>query len=472
MKRICVLLLGVIGVLPVFAQNKGALTGTWEGVLKVGVELRLVFHIKQTETGSFTATADSPDQNAFDLPCDSVSFDSDSVTIWMNALQARFEGRLISDTIIRGQFIQGIALPLDLKKVDKPTEKVRTQIPKPPFPYTEEKIKYSNPDKSIEFGATLTIPNGKGPFPAVVLISGSGAQDRESTLMGHQTFTVLADHLSRNGVMVLRYDDRGVGQTTGEFRNATSADFAWDAGAAVDYLLQRKEADKKKLGLIGHSEGGMIAPILATSRKDIAFLVLLAAPGVPIMDLMAAQNEAVARASGIPQPALAEIPSLFRQVTTLIINAQNNEDATLKTRTFLENWVKQKDPQVTELLNLSRSEGREEYIKAMVEQLRSPWFTYFINFDPTPYLKRLKGKVLALNGTKDIQVLSSQNLPGIEAALKKSKVSQFEVHEIVGLNHLFQSCKVCSLQEYGDLEETFAPVALQMLTDWINKQIK
>ena len=188
-----------------FGQHNPA--GTWEGTLKVGVDLRLVFHIS-SDGGSFSATADSPDQNAFGLPTDSVWFVKDSIVIWMNALNARYEGRMVNDSFIRGQFTQGVAFTLDLKKVDKPTEKTRTQIPRAPFPYKEENVKYRSPDGSIEFGATLTLPEGEGPHPAVILISGSGPQDRNSTLMGHPSFWVLADHLSRNGYAVLRYDDR------------------------------------------------------------------------------------------------------------------------------------------------------------------------------------------------------------------------------------------------------------------------
>ena len=446
--------------------------GTWEGVLNVGVELRIVFHIKDGGDGKLKASVDSPDQSAFGLAVDSVYFDGINISLFMNAMQASYTGKLVSDSLITGEFRQGTGFPLDLKKVEKAKMKLRPQTPQPPYPYREEKISYENADRSIRFGATLTIPEGKGPFPAVVLISGSGGQNRNSSILGHEIFHVIADHLTRNGLVVLRYDERGLGESTGIFQGATSEDFAKDVHTAVDQLLSRPEVNKKKIGLIGHSEGGMIAPMVATSRKDIDFLVLLAAPGVPNLELLALQNEAVARSSGRPEIAVKEVVPLYRGVTQAIIRASSNEQARTDANAFLEKWIEGKEAAVLEMLNLPNESKRKEYATAMTEQLRSPWFLYFTSYDPAPALEKLRGKVLALNGTRDIQVIHSQNLPGIEASLKKSRVKCYSVKELPGLNHLFQTCKTCTLQEYGDLEESFSPVALDVITEWINKEIK
>jgi fermentation-respiration switch protein FrsA (DUF1100 family) len=471
LKRKLSLLIFLVPVLA-SAQSSSRVEGTWEGALNVGVDLRIVFHIRQHSTGSLSGTMDSPDQSAFEIPCDTVFFRSDTLTIEMYALKASYQGRLVNDSTLNGVFTQGIPLPLDLKKVETPSEKKRSQIPRPPFPYTIEQVSYFNTDQSIRFGATLTIPPGPGPFPAVVLISGSGPQDRNSTLLGHPVFEVLADHLTRHGIMVLRYDDRGVGETGGDFSGATSADFALDAAAGVDFLKRRKEADPKKLGLVGHSEGGMIAPMVANSREDISFVVLLAAPGVPIIDLMAEQNVAVARAGGVPENALNEIEPLFRNVVQAVRDAKDERSATEAVNTVLGRWMEGKDVSVLEALNLSAPTQQAEYVHAMVTQLRMPWFAYFINYDPAHHLKKLKGKVLALNGDRDIQVVSKQNLPAIRALLEKGKAEDFEIHELTGMNHLFQTCSKCTVDEYGDLEETFSPVALRLITNWLEKEIK
>ena len=460
-RRFAVILLSLLAGPAALAQNTPV--GTWEGLLKVGVELRIVFHIRSEESG-LVAVSDSPDQ--------SVVFSNDSLRIYMHALQAKYVGVLVNDTLISGFLTQGQAFPLNLKKTGRVSKLNRPQVPQPPFPYREENLSYYNRDRSIRFGATLTLPEGKGPFPAVVLISGSGAQDRNSNLLGHPLFLVLADHLTRNGFAVLRFDERGVGETSGVFSGATSEDFAGDVEAAVDYLLTRHEVDRSRLGLIGHSEGGMIAPMVANKRKEISYLVLLAAPGVPNIELMAAQNEAIARSAGVSDQAAEQIPLLFRSVAGLIIASRDTEEAKTKTRDFLREWIKDKDAAILTQLRLADEEKREEYVNGMAEQLHAPWFRFFVAYDPTPGLRNLSGKVLAINGTRDLQVIHSQNLPAIEAALKKSRVTRFLVKELEGLNHLFQQCRECTLQEYGKLEETFSPVALETISGWLNKEIK
>lgn len=471
MKKLFLVALTLCCATMMYAQSFDPV-GTWEGTLNVGVELRIVFHIKDGGDGKFSASADSPDQSAFNLPVDSVYFDGKNISLFMNAMQASFTGNLASDSLIIGEFKQGTHFPLQLRKVNAVKTRFRPQTPQPPYPYKEEKIIYENADKSIRFGATLTIPEGKGPFPAVVLISGSGGQNRNSSVLGHEIFQVLADHLTRNGLVVLRYDERGIGESTGTFQGSTSEDFARDVHTAVDQLLLRPEVNRKKIGLIGHSEGGMIAPMVATARKDITFLILLAAPGVPNLDLMTLQNEAIARSSGMPEIVVKEVAPLYRGITQSIIQAENNEQARTNAEAFLKNWTEGKDATVLAFLGLSDDNKRTEYVSSMTDQLRSPWFLFFTRYDPGPALEKLQGKVLALNGTRDLQVVHTQNLPGIEASLKKSKVKSYVVKEIPGLNHLFQTCNTCTLQEYGNLDESFSPIALNLISEWINREIK
>lgn len=456
-----------------FAQTD-KLIGTWQGTLKTpsGIELRIVFNINDNGNGSLITTADSPDQAAYGFKCDTTTINNNTVFINISIFNAFFTGTLISDSVIEGTFKQGMETALVLKKTEKVTEKVRPQTPQPPFSYKTEDVLYTNRDKSLSYGATITIPEGKGSFPAALLITGSGAQDRDETIMGHKLFAVLADHLTRKGFIVLRVDDRGVGISTGQFNEATSEDFAYDVSNSIDYLLSRPEVDKKKIGLIGHSEGGMIAPMVAIKRKDINFIVLMAAPGIRIIDLMAEQNEAVARSSGASEEVQKEIKPLFKRVVSAIIAAPDSVSAYANVSMLTENWAAGKSKELLAEMDFGTVKQRNDYIIEMVKEFQSPWFRYFLKFDPTSYLEQLDCKVLAINGEKDIQVISGSNLSGIERALKKSRSKVYEVKELPGLNHLFQSCKTCTVNEYGELEETISPVALQTISNWLEKHNK
>jgi hypothetical protein len=448
------------------------ITGTWEGKLNVGIELRIVFQIKQQSDGSLKSTADSPDQSAFGLKCDTTVLSGNELNIQMIDLGATFTGKMIDDSTIEGVFTQGSELPLTLKKVEKVSEIKRPQTPKPPFTYKSEDVIYHNADKSLQYGATITIPEGNGPFPAAVLITGSGPQDRDESILGHKPFAVIADHLTKNGYIVLRVDDRGVGKSTGNFDSSTSEDFAKDVSNSIDYLLTRPETDKKKVGMIGHSEGGMIAPMVATARRDINFIVLLAGPGVRIVDLMEEQNAAVLRSMGISEKAVTETKYLFRHIVNAIQSAGDSLTALQQASIITENWKSNTSDSILTELQFNTPEKRKEYVKQMVNELYSPWFSYFMKFNPGLHLKKLRCKVLALNGSKDIQVISSQNLEGIKSALKKSKAKAILVKELPGLNHLFQQCNKCNIDEYGQLEETFSPLALQEISNWMNTNVK
>ncbi len=454
------------------AQSINKFPGTWEGVLDLGVELRIVFNIKADGKGGLITTADSPDQSAYGMKCDTTFLKADSLIIELKNLRARFAGMLINDSTLQGFFKQNNSLPLTLKKVEKASVKRRSQLPIPPFPYISQDIIYENANKTLKYGATITIPNGKGPFPAAILITGSGAQNRDEEIMGHKPFAVIADYLTRQGFIVLRVDDRGVDKSTGDFSKATTADFAKDVHTGVDYLLSRSEVDKTKVGLIGHSEGGMIAPMVASERKDINFVVLLAGPGVKIIDLMSAQNSAILQSMKVPEESVAVYRPFYKKLITKLADISDTTAALTMARKELKDWVDHAKNKTLIDLNMNTEEAREEIIKANVQALSSPWFKYFLKFDPAPYLKKMKCKVLALNGDKDIQVISKQNLPGIEKALKKGKNKNVEIKELPGLNHLFQTCKECTVAEYGILEETFSPAALKIIGDWLNKQVR
>lgn len=454
-----------------FAQ-KNSYEGSWHGTLNVGIELRIVFHIKQ-ENSVFISTADSPDQNAYGLICDTTIVSTDGIRIEMRKLNAIFSGRFTDDSTISGTFVQAKSSSLLLKKgAGTSAVRKRPQTPVSPFAYKSEEVEYDNADKTLRYGATITIPEGSGPFPAALLITGSGAQDRDEDIMGHKTFAVLADALTKNGFVVLRVDDRGVGKSSGNFADATSADFAIDAHTSLNYLLSRSEVNKKKTGMIGHSEGGLIAPIVATQRKDIDFLVLLAGPGVKITQLMSEQNAAILRSVGISEPAVNAYIPLYTKLMTIASTSPDSLTASTAATAAMQEWVVATDSGIVREIGFQSNEVRKTILTELLEGFAGKWFRYFLTFDPQPYLEKLNTKVLALNGEKDIQVIASSNLSGIESSLKKSKTKKYTVKTLQGLNHLFQTCKLCGIQEYGELEETFSPVALKEINDWLNKNVK
>jgi len=430
--------------------------GAWMGTLDTGaVKLRVVFHIVNTADG-LTATMDSPDQGMTGLPTSSVSRDGATLKIEAKKIGGTYEGKIASDrSSIDGTWSQGGgSLPLVLKPVKDKTELElkRPQNPVKPYPYREEEVSYDNKAQNVTLAATFTIPPGKGPFPAVLLITGSGPQDRDESLLGHKPFLVLSDYLTRHGVAVLRADDRGVGKSTGVFANATTADFATDAEAGVAFLKTRSEVNPQKIGLVGHSEGGVIAPMIAARNKDVAFIVMMAGTGVPGDQVLPAQSEAIEVATGKDPADAAKSAAKEREMLALV---ENEKDEMVLDK---------------ELQEKMKGEVPDAQIGMQIKQLTSPWFRYFLTYDPATALRKVTCPVLALNGSLDKQVIPSQNLPAIRKALGEGGNKHFEADELPGLNHLFQTAKTGSPAEYAQNEETMSPVALERMSGWILKQ--
>ena len=449
--------------------------GTWEGRLQIPSALRLAFFLKSLPDGHMSATWQSPDQTKLILSTDTCFVHQDSIFLLAKKFKVSFKGRILGDSAIEGIFTQGIDIPLQLKKVQKLTELKRPQTPVAPFTYNSQNVSFYNADKTIRYGGTLTYPKEDSGFsyfrapvyPAILLISGSGPQDRDETLFGHKPFAVLADFLTKRGFAVLRVDDRGVGASSGNFASATTADFADDAAAAIDFLKAQSQTDTGHITLIGHSEGGMIAPMLASRRTDVHGLVLLAAPGVPIIQLMQEQIEAVALSSkASPKLIQAEKDLFMLQAKELLKNADTN---VIKKNTLLqiEKWAASQDSSLLRELSFTSSAEISTYVEVQTRAMNTPWYRYFLGFKPSQYMSKLDCNVLALNGSKDIQVLAASNLAGIKASLKKSKHSQRDVVEIAGLNHLFQNCQSCTVTEYATLEETFSQAALDLIGNWL-----
>jgi len=431
--------------------------GTWLGTLDTGaIKLRILFKIVNTADG-LTAQMQSPDQGSTWIPASPVTRSGATLTIEIKPIGVVFAGKIAPDlATIDGTFTQmGNPLPLVIKRVKDQSEleRRRPQNPVKPYPYREEEVTYTNMAAGNTLAATLAIPNGNGPFPAVLLITGSGPNDRDESLLGHKPFLVLSDYLTRKGIVVLRADKRGVRKSTGDLANATTADFATDAEAGVAWLKTRPEVDPHKIGLIGHSEGGVVAPMAAVADPSVAFIVMMAGSGVPGDQIIPEQVKLIAEANGESKH-----------------KADEEADTERETLTAVET---EKDPKALEhLLGVMLAAGGmpDAQIAVQIKAATSPWFRFFITYDPATALRKLTIPVLVLNGSLDLQVPPAQNLPAIRKALQEAGNKHFEVDELPGLNHLFQTAKTGSPSEYADIEETISPVALDKIASWILKQ--
>jgi pimeloyl-ACP methyl ester carboxylesterase len=440
--------------------------GIWSGTLKAGViELKVAFDISKDKDDKLSAKFYSLDQTKEALPVKAVTFADGKLTVDLPDLKAKYDGTLNEKgDAISGEFVQaGMKMKLDLARVEKLPVANRPQTPKAPFPYPTEEVSFDNATAKITLAGTLTLPKGDGPFPAVVLVSGSGPQDRDETLFDHKPFLVLADHFARHGIACLRYDDRGTHKSKGKFVDATSADFATDAYAAVTYLKGRKEIDAKRVGLCGHSEGGIIAPLVATAHpKDVAFIILLAGPGVSGERILAEQMFDGSMLQD-PKADEKEVKEVIAAVLRVMRSGKTADDFRKELLAVLEEQVaKEKDEKTRE--------AAKKALPAAVARLADPWMRWFVAHDPAPVLEKVTCPVLAVNGERDVQVKAKDNLGAIESALKKGGNKQFKCVEFKGLNHLFQPSKTGQVSEYGNIEETMAPEVLKALTEWINER--
>ncbi|MDA0803981.1 MAG: alpha/beta fold hydrolase, partial [Planctomycetota bacterium] len=476
-----------------------ALPGTFIGSLSVGpASLTIVYHITLAEDGTLSASMDSPDQGAYGIPFDSVEFNAEdrSLTLPCKLVNGHFNGTLSEDgTSLEGAWTQmGNTLPLTLTRgeLEKPK---RPQMPAPPYPYIERAVTIERTPAQGEtqptftLAGTLTLPTGAAsaaaaataaaaaaPFPAIIFITGSGAQDRDESLMGHKPFLVIADALTRAGFATLRLDDRGVGGSTGSMATATSHDLVYDTAAALEWLKVQPEIDPTRIGLLGHSEGGMIAPMLVahlaaqsaadptagvaatteppTPRTDIAFMVLLAGPGTPCDQLLVEQTELIARAAGAPEEVLATQRDLMNQCVAWA------KDPTISTPDLIGRMraavLAQGEPIPPEA-----QPALEQQFQAMA----SPWMRAFLAYDPTPALSVVTCPTLALFGERDLQVPAASNAPAMRAALAHNPRAVVET--VPAANHLFQPCETGGIDEYTKIELTIDPVVLDRVTRFL-----
>ena len=433
------------------------ITGQWNGVV---MNLRIVFHIQKTDDG-YKSTMDSPDQGAAGIPVTTATFDGSKLSLAIPAIGLLYEGEFKTDSIV-GTFKQSaLTVPMTLKRTPvevKPI--VRPQEPKQPYPYIAEDVTFENKTAGITLAGTLTMPSSDGNFTAVILITGSGAQNRDEEIRGHKPFLVIADYLTRHGIAVLRYDDRGTAQSTGNFHTATTADFATDAESAVAYLKTRNEINPRKIGLMGHSEGGIIAPMVAARSNDVGFIVMLAGTGLRGDTLLLLQEELIYRVSGTPEDKIAGLLKINAKVFDKIVNT--NE--TVSRQEITDFMTGMKAEIESTILEEMTADG---YIQQYATSLSSSWMQYFLRYDPAPALEKVKCPVLAVNGSKDLQVPPKENLTAIGKALEKGGNQKVTVKEYPDLNHLFQECSTGSPNEYAAIEQTFSPDVLKDLAEWI-----
>jgi pimeloyl-ACP methyl ester carboxylesterase len=443
--------------------------GLWQGKLRVqGAELRVVFHINKASDGKLSATLDSPDQGAKGIAVEECAFSKGRLTLTAKAIGGGYEGTMKNDSTIEGKWSQsGLSLPLELKRIEKLEEASRPQEPKKPYPYKAEDVEFENKAAGITLAGTLTEPETGSPFPAVVLITGSGPENRDEEVFGHRPFLVLADYLTRQGIAVLRCDDRGVGKSGGDSHNVTTADLATDASAAFGYLKTRKEIDPKRIGLLGHSEGGLIAPLVANENPDVAFVVMIAGPGLPGDSILMLQTRLAARAGGAADSTIAQNAAVERKLLDIVKTEPDTAVAAAKLRPLLKQAMAEMSP-----ADSQASSSSDQAVEQQLKQVLSPWFRYFVSHDPRPALMKLKQPLLAINGEKDVQVAPEENLAAIEAALKAGGNKDFLVKELPGLNHLFQTANTGGVSEYVKIEETISPSALKVMGDWILAHVR
>jgi uncharacterized protein len=438
--------------------------GNWLATLEIGDnKLRILLKVEKS-ANNYVAKFDSLDQGATDLPIDSIVLDGTKLAFSAAKFGISYEGTLNEKgDEISGTFKQGPgATPLVFRRTAEVAKLNRPQEPKKPYPYDEEQVSYRNEKDNIKLAGTLTVPRGGGKYPVVLLITGSGSQDRDETIAGHRPFLVLADHLTRNGIAVLRVDDRGIGGSDMGSLSVTSENFAEDVLAGVNFLKQRKQIDPRMIGLIGHSEGGMIAPMVAARSKDVSFIVLLAGLGQRGEDVIYAQTELIQKTQGTPAETTKHTIALARKINAIVkaetdgmrIEQRINEEIAAYEATLGDSHK--------ELFKPAASS-----VKSYLPIYKTPWYRFFITFDPAPVLKNVKVPVLALNGEHDLQVPAKENLDLIAAGLKAGGNVDVTVRSFPRLNHLFQTSQTGLLSEYGQIEETMSPEVLKTVSDWI-----
>lgn len=459
MRKILITLLWIgLATVPLrlFAQQH-PMEGTWSGKVTVeGQVMGLVLHLEQ-QANLWKGTIDSPDQDVYGIPLDKVLIIGDTLLFELASIQFKYRGVYNATYNIISGALSQYGYSFELNFENKPMELERPQTPKPPFSYRSEEVVFQNNSAGIKLAGTLTMPEGKGPFPAVVLITGSGPQNRDEEIFQHKPFLLWAHELTQAGFAVLRYDDRGYGASEGNFQTATSLDFAADAQAAIDFLKKRKDISKKEVSVLGHSEGAMIAAMLAGKKKNLKNAILLAGPGIPGGELLIDQTVLVSTISQLP-PGIVSSDSLFQY--NIILAMISDMDSTAKVeeikRIVTEQYASFGPSQVKRIGSV------DQFFDMIYKNYNNPWMLFFLKYDPYVDLTLMNGRVLALFGEKDIQVAPGKSAVRMDEALKQAIcVKAFEIKVYPGLNHLFQEAETGLVDEYRSNTQTLSPLVIE-----------
>lgn len=465
MSKICLALFLVLFSVSAFAQ-----TTNWYGEIKVqGAVLPITLNIEKKADTTIILMG-SPAQTKEMFSVTKQRIEGDSIIFSIKNMSIVYRGKLnkSKDEIV-GVFKQGLLLTdLTFKKLQEKFEYKRPQEPKPPFSYVEQELSFTTPGVDYDFKGTLTLPSKEGKYPCVILITGSGLQNRDEEVFGHKPFKVIADYLTKNGIAVFRYDDRGWGSKNAELFNATSLDYVKDAQSAFNMLKSNPNIDSKKIGMLGHSEGGLIAPICASQNKDIAFVILLAGPGVSGYDVLMQQNKEIMQKAKASKFQINSQLDALSKINVLIRSNVSSSELETKMNTYFDSIISKLSEKKKKDYQYTSPAARTQFIS----QINLPWMRTFFVLDPQDYLPKLSQPVLALNGDKDIQVISKYNLPAIKKAMKIAKNNNFEYFEAKGMNHLFQECKEGTIDEYQTIEQTISPIILEKLKTFIQKYSK
>ena len=464
MKTIIVFAIVVtMSIVSAFSQD---ISGDWNGEAKRGEKLiTFVFKIEK-ENSKYSSTMSVPTFRVSGIKPSTTTFIDGKLLIDGSNVGMNYKGIFnMESQQFEGTYKEGgLEMILNLKKGAIKIEDLRRpQEPVKPYPYYEEDVVFKNIEAKVSLAGTLTLPNKNEKFPVVILISGSGPQDRDESFMGHKPFLVLADHLTKQGIGVLRFDDRGHGESTGDFGNATTEDFSKDVLSAITYLKTRNDVDIKNIGLIGHSEGGIIAPLVANNSKDVAFMVLLASTGISGTELSVMQSKTLRQF-----PVKDEIAYEKNTRKAIAIVTSNKSDLEIKNEltTHYNAFIQ---PILTSL-NVPEKKINL-FIESQLKRSLKPWSRYFLQYNPADEIEKLQMPVLSLNGSKDTQVNAKINQEGIRKALIKGGNKDYEIIELENLNHFFQECETGNMDEYRKIEQTFSPTALKEISNWIFKRI-
>jgi hypothetical protein len=453
-------------ILLIVSAHSQDISGDWSGTAKRGdKEITFVFNIEQ-ENSKYSTTMSVPTFRVSGIKPTTTTFTNGTLIIDGSNVGMNYEGVFNNEAQqFEGTYKEGgMEMILNLKKGAIRTEDLRKpQEPVKPYPYYNEDVVFENTEAKITLAGTLTLPNKNGTFPVVILISGSGPQDRDESFMGHKPFLVLADHLTKQGIGVLRFDDRGHGESTGDFGNATTEDFSKDVLSAIAYLKTRNDIDIENIGLIGHSEGGIIAPLAANNSKDVAFMVLLASTGVSGAELSVMQSKTLRQ---FPVKDEVAYEKNVREAIAIVTSNKNALEIKNELTTHYNDFIR------PILMSLNVPEEKINlFIDSQVKTSVKPWSRYFLQYNPADEIEKLEIPVLSLNGSKDTQVNVKINQEGIRNALIKGENKDYKIVELENLNHFFQECETGKMDEYRKIEQTFSPTALKEISNWILKRI-